>query len=106
MLGIDVKGWAHGCPAAVVKETGWSPAMVSGGSVMSRSVTWAATTVSVHDSPLAKSTSASTVNVVGPPLTETVCAADDEQVRVNDDVEACTGSLKMTDIGTSTATLV
>src|ERR1043166_8373569 len=43
--------------------------MLSGGSLASWSVTWAAKTVTVIDSPLAKSTFGLIVNVVGPPVT-------------------------------------
>src|SRR5918912_4090017 len=46
--------------------------MLSGGSIMSWSVTFAAKTVTVHVSEPVKSLSGSSVNVVGPPLAAAV----------------------------------
>jgi hypothetical protein len=47
--------------------------MLSGGSFASWSATCAATIVTVHVSPKAKLVPGSSVNVVGPPLTEAAC---------------------------------
>ena len=52
----------------VVNEKTWFAAMLSGGSLVSWSVTFAARTVTVHDSLAAKSVPGSIVNVTGPPV--------------------------------------
>ena len=60
--------------AKVVKLNTRSEAIVSGGSLASWSATWAATIVTVQDSPCAKSTSGFSVKLCGPPLAIAVCA--------------------------------
>src|SRR5262245_65083868 len=70
--------------------------MLSGGSCPSWSVTALATTVNVHDSPLAKSTSGLIVNVVGPPETAAVCGPEAIQRMLNHDPVTFTGSLNVT----------
>src|SRR5215212_4967555 len=69
--------------------------MVSGGSSASWSATLAATTVTVHDSLLAKSPVGSRVNVVGPPLVAAACEPLDAQLIVNQLPVTSTGSLKV-----------
>src|ERR1051325_11172726 len=57
---------------SVVNDQTKFASMLSGGSFASLSLTPAASTVAVQSSPLVKSLVGSTVQVVGPPLTETV----------------------------------
>src|SRR5262245_32722091 len=68
--------------------------MLSGGSSVSWSVTWVATTVTVHNSLDAKSASGSRVNVVGPPLTAALWVPLAHEI-VNQLPVAFTGSLKL-----------
>src|SRR5712691_1762294 len=83
-----------------------SPAMVSGGSIVSWSDTWAPTIVTVHVSPWTKLTSGSRANVVGPPETVAVW-----EPLVPHEIEyqapvTFTGSLNVTATFASTATPV
>src|SRR5688500_1424702 len=80
--------------------------MVSGGSSLSWSATWLATTVTVHSSPSTKSLSGLSVKLVGPPLTVAVCAPLVAQAIVNQLPVAFTGSLKVMSIFASSATPV
>src|SRR6476646_7990371 len=78
--------------------------MLSGGSEVSWSATFAAKIVTLHDSPSAKSVSGSSVNVVGPPETAAVWVPLDAQEIENHEPETFTGSLKVTVIFASAAT--
>ena len=84
--------------------------MLSGGSVASWSVTFAARTVTVHDSFVAKSAVGSSEKVVGPPETPAACEPLVAQEIVNDAAVAFTGSVNVTlrfeSTGTSVAPLV
>src|SRR5204862_113690 len=71
-------------------------AALGGGSLLSLSLTCAASTVAVHSSPLPKSVFGSTVHVVGPPLTVTVCAPVLAQLTVTELLVIVTGSLNVT----------
>ena len=72
-----------------------SAAIASGGSAASRSLTWAATTVTVHDSLPPKSTSGSRVKAVGPPVTTAVCAPLEVHAIANQAPLTATGSEKV-----------
>src|SRR6266508_1470676 len=80
--------------------------MLSGGSAVSSSATWAASTVTVHDSADANSVDESSVKLVGPPLTVAVCEPLFAHATVNQLPITLTGSLKVTVIVASSATLV
>src|SRR5688572_28551776 len=80
--------------------------MLSGGSLPSLSLTPAARTVTVHVSLLRKSTSGLTVQLVGPPLTATVCAPEVAQEIVTDALVMVTGSLKVRLMSVFVATCV
>ena len=82
--------------SAVVKLKLWSPAIASGGSVVSWSVTCEATTVTVHDSLLAKFVSGSMVKPTGPPVTVAVWAPLELHAIVYQPSVTVTGSLKLT----------
>src|SRR5438128_8237511 len=80
--------------------------MVSGGSLVSWSDTFAAKTVTVQVSPWTKSVSGSRVKVVGPPLTAAVCPS-----LVPHEIEyqlpvTSTGSVNVIEMFASTATSV
>src|SRR5256885_1734656 len=79
--------------------------MLSGGSVASWSVTFAAKTVTVHVSEPTKSASGSSVNVVGPPLAAAVWPPLEEQEIENQLPVTFTGSLKVIVTLLSSATL-
>src|SRR6266540_3651256 len=70
------------------------PAMLSGGSFVSWSVTFAAKTVTVQVSAAAKSESGSSVKLVGPPLTVAVWAPLVVQLSEYQEPVTSTGSLK------------
>src|SRR6266536_2539594 len=72
-----------------------SPAIVSGGSLVSWSETCEPTTVTVHVSPWAKSASGSSVNAVGPPLTAAVWVPLVPHEIENQEPPTFTGSLKV-----------
>ncbi len=78
--------------ASVVKLKTKSPAMLSGGSMASWSVTCAAMTVTVQDSLFAKSRSGFSVKVVGPPETVAVCAPLEAQLIENHEPATFTAS--------------
>src|SRR5205085_1332359 len=90
---MDVAG---GSGASVVKLKSKSAPMLSGGSSVSWSVTEAAITVSVQDSEFAKSTSGSSVKLVGPPLTAAACVPLVAHESVYHEPVTFTGSLKVT----------
>src|ERR671935_237550 len=69
--------------------------MLSGGSIVSWSATFAAKTVTVHVSEPAKSASGLSVKVVGPPLTAAVWPSLEEQEIENQLPVTFTGSLKV-----------
>src|SRR5687767_4928053 len=70
---MNVAGSPQTVASTVVNEKVASPAMLSGGSSASWSLTWLATTVTVHVSFDPKSVLTSSVNVVGPPETTAAC---------------------------------
>jgi hypothetical protein len=70
--------------------------MVSGGSIVSESATWAATTVTVQVSPAAKSESGLSVLVLPVPLTTAVWLPLLPQEMVNELEFVLTDSLKLT----------
>ena len=89
-----------------MNEKTWFAVMLSGGSSVSWSVTWAATIVTVHSSLGVKSVSGFRVNVDGPPVTVPVWAplvAHEIEFQAPD---TSTGSLKVTETSASTATPV
>src|SRR5690348_7400401 len=92
-------------PVAVVKLQESSAAMASGGSSVSWSVTWAASTVTVQGSPGANSAAGSSVNVVGPPLEVAGWAPLVAHEIENQDPDTSTGSLNaiVTDASTGTS---
>src|SRR5262245_2140816 len=73
-----------------------SAVMLSGGSLLSWSLTWFASTVNVQVSPCTRVTPGSRVKVVGPPLKVVATAPLVEQTSVNQDADTLTGSLKVT----------
>jgi hypothetical protein len=79
-------------------------AIVSGGSFVSWSLTFAATIVAVHVSAVTKSLSGSSVNVVGPPVAVAVCAPLVVQLSVYHEPVTLTGSLNVTVTFASTGT--
>src|SRR4051812_1681100 len=81
---------------SVVNDQTKFASMLSGGSLLSLSLTCAASTVAVQSSPLPKSVFGSTVHVVGPPLTVTVCAPVLAQLTVTELLVIVTGSLNVT----------
>src|SRR5436190_9964275 len=70
--------------------------MLSGGSFVSLSLTCAASTVMVHDSPAGKATFELSVQDVGPPLSANVCEPEVPQEIVNDEAVTLTRSLNVT----------
>src|SRR5436190_968739 len=80
---------------SVVNDQTKFASMLSGGSLLSLSLTCAANTVAVHSSPLPKSVFGSTVHVVGPPLTVTVCAPEVPQLMSKLAPAALTDSSKL-----------
>src|SRR3954451_13686118 len=70
--------------------------MASGGSIESVSVTPAACTVRVHESPSARVPAGSTVYVVGPPAVVSAWSPEVEQDSANVPAATSTGSLKVT----------
>ena len=70
---MKVAGSPQAKASAVWNVTTWSATIASGGSSVSWSVTFAATTVSVHVSLDAKLVSGSTVKEVGPPEKVALC---------------------------------
>src|SRR5262245_55716199 len=87
-----------GAGAAVVKLKMLSAAIVSGGSSVSWSVTFAATMVTVQFSLEAKSEVGSRVNVVGPPETVAAWVPDVPQTIENQEPVTFTGSLNVTEM--------
>src|SRR5918996_3470977 len=85
--------WISSGGATVRKDQLKSAVIVSGGSVVSRSLPCAAAIVVVHDSSIAKSTSGSSVNVRGPPLAMAVCAPLVVQTISNHEPVTATSSL-------------
>src|SRR6185503_21345278 len=83
-----------------------SPAMVFGGSTVSTSATFAARTVTVHDSLAANRPAGSSVYVVGPPDDVAVCAPLVAHWIANQSPEIVTGSLKVIVMSLSRATPV
>src|SRR5436190_21711911 len=81
---------------SVVNDQTKFASMLSGGSLLSLSLTCAASTVAVHSSPLPKSVFGSRVNVVGRPLTVTVCAPGLAQLTVTELLVVVSGSLSVT----------
>src|SRR2546426_2942828 len=90
--------------ATVVKLNTKSAAIASGGSMRSWSVTFAARTVTVHDSAMAKSASGFSVNDVGPPAAVAVCTPLAAQAMANQAPLTFTGSAKVTSTLASSAT--
>src|SRR5436190_877854 len=91
---------------SVVNDQTKFASMLSGGSFASLSLTCAASTVAVHSSLLPKSVFGSTVHVVGPPLTVTVCAPVWTQLMVTELLVMVTGSLNVTERFVFVATFV
>src|SRR5436190_6815327 len=91
---------------SVVNDQTKFASMLSGGSFASLSLTCAASTVAVHSSLLPKSVFGSTVHVVGPPLTVTVCAPVLTQLMVTELLVMVTGSLNVTERFVFVATFV
>src|SRR5215213_4048081 len=87
----------------VVKVNVWSPAIASGESSASRSLTCEALMVTVQLSPCEKSTSGSSVNVVGPPPATAACAPLAAQEIVNQSPLTATASLNVIETFASTA---
>ena len=88
----------------MVKLTTASASMAFGGSSVSWSVTWAASTVTVHDSSDSKSSVGSRENAVGPPVTTAACEPDFVQLMVNHGSTTSTGSENVTETLASKAT--
>src|SRR5437773_4107556 len=92
MSWMRVAGAPHTSTSAVWKLNTKSAAIVFGGSFASWSSTFAATTVTVHDSLGAKFASGSSVKMVGPPAVGAACPRDTPQVIENQPTETFTGS--------------
>ncbi len=90
----------------VLKLKTWFAAIASGGSLVSWSVTFAATTVTVQVSFATKSVSGSSVNVCGPPVTAALCEPLVPHESVNHEPVTSTFSLKVTDTFAVTETSV
>src|SRR4051794_15601393 len=97
---------AAGAAAAVVKLKEKSADIVSGGSFVSWSLTFAATIVAVQDSLEAESEVGSRVKVVGPPVTAAAWVPDVAQTIENQEPVTLTGSVKVTERFEPTATSV
>src|SRR6476660_2118713 len=104
MAGIGVVATSQGLAAGTEKCTTRSLAGESGGSMASWSVTAAAVTVRVQESPSAKSAEGSSVKVVGPPVTARVLAPEREHESANAPEVTSTGSEKVIVGLASTAT--
>src|SRR5436190_1184855 len=102
---VDVVAVTLGGLSVVNDQTKFA-SMLSGGSFASLSLTCAASTVAVHSSLLPKSVFGSTVHVVGPPLTVTVCAPVLTQLMVTELLVMVTGSLNVTERFVFVATFV
>src|SRR5258706_504722 len=104
MSWMRVAGAPHTSASAVWKLKTKSAAIVLGGSFASWSSTFAATTVTVHDSLGAKFASRSSVKTVGPPAVGAVCPRDTPQVIENHPTATLTGSENVTLMLESSAT--
>ena len=87
----------------VQKVASKSDCIAFGGSSASWSLTRAASTLSVHDSPSTKSCVGLSVKVVGPPLVVAACGPLTRHARLNQSAASPTGSLKTTVIDASSA---
>src|SRR4030095_5206049 len=85
----------HGS-ASVVNFAVKFATMLSGGSLVSWSVTFVASMTSVHCSPYTKSVDGLSVKLVGPPLTAAAWAPLIPHIKENHGATALTGSLKFT----------
>src|SRR5262245_5451914 len=91
--------------ASVVNEKSKSAAMVSGGSTVSTSLTWFATTMTEQSVPSGRSASGfSVIDEPGEPLSVNAVGVPVGHASVNAPAEAVTGSLKVTMMFVFTAT--
>src|SRR2546428_1465561 len=104
MSWMRVAGAPQTSTSAVWKLNTKSAAIVLGGSLASWSSTFAAMTVTVHDSLGAKFRSGSSVKAVGPPAVGAVCPSDTPQVIENQPTARFTGSENVTLMLESSAT--